>query len=113
MSNCVFLCLSCQAFFLFQFLIYLSRILNVFVGPIHYHTFFYMLLSLKYFIFVIFYSYTNFIKVGYVYPDVTVHFISLKSLTFTDLLGMSIVLQVHPSPLPPLNFCFAVGFAKG
>ena len=34
------------------------------------------------------------------------HYISLKSLTFTDLLGMSIVLQMYPSPLPPLNlFC--------
>ena len=42
------------------------------------------------------------------------HFIiSLKLLTLADLLGMSIALQIHPSPLPPLNFCFVVGSAKG
>ena len=46
-------------------------------------------------------------KVGYVYPNVTMHFISLKLLTFTDLLGMWIVMQIHPSPLPLTSIEFS------
>ena len=88
--------------------------MNISVGPIHYHTSFLLAFIFEIPYICSFLQLNKFHKSRHVYPDVTMHIIiSLNLLTLGDLLGMSIVLQIHPSPLPPLNFCFVEGFSKG